>query len=523
MFRDILDIPEWRPMAITPIATVAGGCIVSDKRNNDEADPYIYQLASATVFNKYHVKNDEWLALPSPALAGTFGAGAASVFATHDGPSGVLAAGWTNIRGAITTALPAAVGVNQLANRGDNLGFFIKIIGNAAGSSGRTEIRRIVANTAGTTPTIRLDSALSFTPIAGDRFEIMSGRVYLLGAGTTAAGIWRWYDIATNSYFSLATANLPATIGTDSTLLNTSELYVPHNRFPGEGFLSGAGTYNGGTLRCLTATATTATTITGEATAGDNTVLANEYRNFQIRIVEDTAVPTAVGQRRRIISHTAGASPVYTVAAWTVTPSATARYVIENWTDNILLWTSALATTFVFNITANAWTADATVFAHRPAAVGVGVSAEQSFSIVPDADKNARHSFIYSIRGGGANAIDLFDIAGAATGVWTGLIPHGNAGAVAFTTGTSTEHATLSNQGRYFYINHNALQRFFRFDMLNRILEPFCFLRFAQGTAVVGKKMGTASSIISGTNTRGEFIYVIQSGGTTFFQCFIQR
>ena len=67
----------------------------------------------------------------------------------------------------------------------------------------------------------------------------------------------------------------------------------------------------------------------------------NEYRNFQIRIVEDTVNPTAVGQRRNITSHTAGASPVYTVPAWTVTPSANANFVIENNGDRILLWASA--------------------------------------------------------------------------------------------------------------------------------------------------------------------------------------
>ena len=74
-------------------------------------------------------------------------------------------------------------------------------------------------------------------------------------------------------------------------------------------------------------------------------VLANEYRNFQIRIVQDTVNPTAVGQRRNITSHTAGASPVYTVPAWTVTPSANAIFVIENNGDRILYWGSASSST----------------------------------------------------------------------------------------------------------------------------------------------------------------------------------
>lgn len=71
------------------------------------------------------------------------------------------------------------------------------------------EERYIVGNTGGTTPTIYLDSPLSFTPQAGDAYEILSGRLFTLGVDTVAAGIWKYYDIATN-YFSgnLATANL---------------------------------------------------------------------------------------------------------------------------------------------------------------------------------------------------------------------------------------------------------------------------------------------------------------------------
>ena len=34
----------------------------------------------------------------------------------------------------------------------------------------------------------------------------------------------------------------------------------------------------------------------------------------------------------------------------------------------------------------------------------------------------------------------------------------------------------------------SGTQRFLRFDMLNRVMEPLTFLKFAQGTAVVGNK-----------------------------------
>lgn len=50
---------------------------------------------------------------------------------------------------------------------------------------------------------------------------------------------------------------------------------------------------------------TSAGSGTHSAFAGDSLVQANEYRNFQIRIVQDLVNPTAVGQRRVIASHTA--------------------------------------------------------------------------------------------------------------------------------------------------------------------------------------------------------------------------
>jgi alpha-L-fucosidase 2 len=47
------------------------------------------------------------------------GAGACPIFVPSAGPSGALAAWATTTQGALSTALPAAVGINQLANRGD--------------------------------------------------------------------------------------------------------------------------------------------------------------------------------------------------------------------------------------------------------------------------------------------------------------------------------------------------------------------------------------------------------------------
>ena len=438
--------------------------------------------------------------LPSPALSGTFGAGATAVFHSGVGPSGSIASGATTTSVALSTALPAAVGNNQLANRGDGSGFRIRIIGSASGSSGKIEERTIVANSGGTTPTIWLDSPLTFTPTTGDTYEIRSGRLYLLGAGTLAAGIWKFYDIATNSISTnLATTNLPSTIGTDSNAVALSEAHIPYNRISGEGFVSGGASFES-TKNCIAATATSSSTITGSGMPAG--LVANEYRNFQVRIVEDTVTPTAVNQRRRISSHTSGSAGVFTLATnWTVTPSSSAKFVVENDNDKILLRSSASTAVFNYNIAANTW--DTTTWAAAPAH-GAGVYIEQGFGYTRDVGSMARHSMIYCIRGGGTAAIDVLDIAGAATGSWSNDIVYGKK-AQTFTTGTSACYDPITKEGRLIHININGTQRFARFDMKNRVLDAGSYLRFPQSTAVVGQKLALGAFVDG--STKSSFIY----------------
>jgi hypothetical protein len=507
-FKPLIDLPEWRPIANAPAVSAAGTQLVAGLRNNSDRGAYVYMLANATTLWQYDVEDDDWMQLGSPALTGTFGAGAGAVMMPTQGPRGVLAGGNTTTSIVLSTALPAAVAPNQLANKGNSNGFKIRIIGNSAGGSGKTETAYIIGNTGGTTPTLYLDSPLSFTPQAGDAYEIRSGRLYMLSAGTLAAGCWKYYDIATNSFSAnLATTNLPATLSTDSSFLGLDESYVPYDADPGEGFLGN-----------LTATATAATSITGQAAAGDAAVLANEYRNFQIRIVQDTVNPTAAGQRRNITSHTAGASPVYTVPAWTVTPSANAVFVIELNGDRILYWGSASTSTFTYNITANTW--DTTTFAARSAAHAAGSIACPSFFMRPDAAKQARHSYVYVFRGAGGAVMDLFDIAGTATGLWTAAIVYGGSG-MTFTTGTTMTPDPFTGSGRFAFINPNGLQRCLKFDVKNRVLSPAFYLRYPSGTAAVGQRMATAMFVDGATKL--VFVLLQRMGGAEVFEMAVQK
>ena len=507
-FKKVIDRLMWAQVAPAPNASAAATSMASDLRSGVSRNPFVYNLVTAAILNRYNIVSKGWSFIQSPALAGTFGAGSTSAFAPSLGLVGTIAAGATTSSVTLTTALPTAVGLNMLANRGGSgeYGFKLRIIDQVAG---KTEERYITGNSASATPSIQVLSPFTFTPASGARYEIIAGRLFMLSAGTTASNVWRSFEVASNTLSTgLSTTNLPATIATDSDIVVLDEQYTPYDCTPGEGMVKGTFQYDTGleTRFALSATAAGAATLTGQATNGDSGVVANEYRNFQIRIVQDTVTPTAVGQRRVIASHTAGPSPVYTLGtAWTVTPSSSAKYVIE--LPNLMLVRSTATTTvYTYNysdltinngtnsIAGNSWSI--TYFGVAPSANASGGMWMPSWGIRPDAAKNARQSFCYFFRGG-AVTLDVLDIAGSITGTWTSTITYD--GAVALTVGTCGTYAPFENEGRMFYTNIysvGAVNQMYRFDVQNRVLSPFTPTDFLQsGTAAVGKRMAAYAAI----------------------------
>lgn len=526
-FKKVLDRQLWVQVAPSSTSAASAMSLTSDLRNDTSRNPFVYGIYSNTNLVRYNIVSKAWqLASATPLTAGTFGAGATSAFAPSFGAVGTIAAGATTTSVTLSTALPTAIGLNMLANRGGSgeLGFKIRIIDTVAG---KVEERWIVGNTASATPVITLETALTFTPATGARYELLCGRLFMLGASTMAAGAFRSFEPASNTLANRSITNLPATISTDSAMLVMDELYVPYNHKPGEGMVKGATSYDTG-LVALLATASGASTITGQAALGDAVVAANEYRNFQIRIVGDPTTPAAVGQRRIIASHTAGPSAVYTLGtAWTTQPSSAARFVIEQ-PNLILLRTTANSTVYTYNymdatinngtnsIAADAWST--TYFGVAPAVNGAGCLWAPSFGIQPDVARNARHSFNYFFRGGAVVTLDVLDIAGSITGTWTGNITYdGNVNA--FGTGTTGCYSPFGQEGCFSYINvyvASAINQIYRFDAKNRVFSPYVPTDFIQtGTATLGGRMA-AYVAIDGTDAYD--VVLLQSHASTISQ-----
>lgn len=485
----ILDRPSWDALAsffhYETAATSNGSFDMVDLRNNEDRHPLV-DFPTAGDYWSYSPKADSWgYASKSSISAGV--ASYAGAVQPSRGPRGTLASATTVTENGVTytqivlnTALPATVSINALADRGDGnaiagsqqgvgFGFKVRIIGNSSGGSGKTDEAYCIANTSSSTPTITLSKQLSFTPQAGDAYEFLSGRKYRLNSGTLSCG-----DILTGASISVSSSSAPS----GAPIWNIEdELYVPNDRNPGDGYFGN-----------LIATASAAGTITGPVSGGDVVVATNEYRNFQIRIVQDTGTPTAAGQRRKISSHTSGGSNVYTLASnWTVTPSSTATFVIEN-ANEIIVFSSNNTTTYTYcadaigAASANTWTT--TTYAARGTAGGVGCSCIQSWGSNPDniplnasTTRNSRHSFHFFIYS--TFSVDLFDIAGGATGAWTATITMNGIQTTkdAMANGFGGLYDPICNGGQYGYVAmcdfSNAPAYYYRINIVTRNVTPF--------------------------------------------------
>jgi hypothetical protein len=513
VFKKVIDRMMWVQVAPSPNAHAAATSMCSDLRSDVSRNPFVYNLVSNAILNRFNIITKAWQIAANPGLGGTFGVGSTSAFVPSFAAVGTIAAGATTSGFTLTTALPAAVGVNMLANRGGSgdYGFKIRVIDTTAG---KTEERFIVGNTGGTTPAIRLDNPLTFTPATGARYELLSGRVIMLGAGALVATSLRSLEVATNALANLGTTNLPATVGTDSAFVALDEQHTPHDCEPGEGMIKGASEYDNNIVsrKALVATASAASSLTGQAALGDAVVVANEFRNFQIRIVQDSATPASVGQRRIIASHTAGPSAVYTLGtAWATQPSSSAKFVIE-YPNLLLLRSTATTTVYTYNFTdatinngtgsiaANAWST--TYFGVAPAVHAVGGMWMPSFGIEPDPARNARHSHCYFWRGGAVATLDLLDISAAITGTWSGAIVY-DGGLNTIGAGATGCYAPFGQEGRMFYLNiyvASQINQIYRFDVKNRVLSPYVATDWIQaGTATVGGRMA-AYAAIDGTD-----------------------
>ena len=436
--------------------TIAGAFVIADTNSFLPSNDGVFYMGGASVCWGYHADEDAWGQVPNSGIAGTFGAGACGVLRAYGAPGGVGSS--TATAGTTTTLTTALTLVRGLE------GHYVRVIGGTGiGYQGM-----ITKNTMGANSVLTVSPANGVAFDATTVFQMMTGSVWVFNPGAGAVG-FSVYDRATNAWTAKAVTGLPTTFASDGKLINTTG--VASN--DGAGFVTG------------TATAGGATTITLEA---GKVFVTNQWTNSQIRIVSGTGA----GQIRTISTNSAGASPVLTVSsAWATNPDATSTYVIEGNDDYIYLMGNLSVTLYRYSISGNTWTTLAPGAA-RAAAVGAGVMATWvdniSESSWTDGSYGTHYTglirqngrYIYSLRGGGSSALDVYDIA---ANTWISGVAYGGQ-MEGFSTGSCAV-----DTGKFIYIQKDATGRIYRFDISRHVIEPFAVNPIPQGAAVIGDKM----------------------------------
>jgi hypothetical protein len=435
--RQILDLKRWEQVTPAPIASAAGAFIASS-RHFKQNQLYVQ---GTTVAYLYNPNEDGWVQLPSPALAGSVSAGAA-------GTAGAWSTGTT-----IGSSLTATAGTTSTITTNQTIarslaGYSIHIL--SGPNAGVT--LPIVSNTIGASAVITVATqASAFT--ASTVYRLCTPVWYVLGAGTLAAGSFRKYDYATNTWTTLTITGLPATIATDGKLIATPSWYD-------QDYVA---------LASGTATSATATTLVNSG----KTWTASQWINSQVRIVSGTGA----GQIRNI---TASDATSITVATWTTTPDATSVYQITG-NDNFLYYMgNGAVAMYRYDIGANTWST-LSPGAARSSAPSTGMSGHWIWGVTNSAWTNESAIIngrrLYSFRGGASVGLDYYDIA---ANTWVSAATYAPA-TETFTTGTK-----YSYYGDNIYIQKDATNRWFKYDIAGQAMEGWNTMPVVQGAAIVG-------------------------------------
>lgn len=440
--RPTLDLKVPELLAPTPVASTAGVHVARGRMHSsyEPASPgelSMLIISSASVHYLYCTPDDAYIQIAASGIAGTFGAGACSVFHPF-GSSGTATAGGATT---ITTNL-------TIPRRLD--GYKIRITGGAGAGQEKT----IASNTMGANAIITVDSAWSTNPDATSTYVLLVGSFFFWNPGTASTFGFRRFTLDTmawSSALNAAPSGMTA-FGTDGRLVTTASAIA-------------------GALVSGTATSATSTTLT----VGGKSWTTNQWANSQVRITGGLGV----GQVRTISSNT---GTVLTVsAAWTTTPDGTSTYVIEGNDDHVYLLGNAAVTLYRYSISGNAWTVLSPGVA-RGGNAGAGMSADLIKPQDPlwrDENNWRAGRFIYSLRGGGSAVLDAYDIA---LNTWAAVTYAPNT--ETFTTGSSCAY----DSDERLYVQKDATNRWFVIDVVRNCAHGWMTVPLTQGAALAGDR-----------------------------------
>lgn len=473
--RKLLDLKVWQAVASTPITNAANFFVV----DSSGPDQISYYVTSATAVYAYDPYEDAWQLLPSPAL-GSFAAGACGRWHPA-GPSGTALAGSTS------TTLNTNVNVLGDLSARNGLNFRVRI----TGGTGAGQERLIASATYGANSVVTVTQAWNVTPDNTSTFILYTGRVWLMGGGTLAAGSLKYWDHATQSWSgNLSITGLPSSFGTDGRMVAPYSYASDAIRFSG------------------TATSGSATTLVNSGKAW----ATNQFANWQVRITAGTAA----GQIRPITSNT---GTTLTISSGTAIDN-TSQYVIEPSDDFIYVLGNAAVTLYRYSISGNAW-ATRTPTAARAAAPAASLSAHWTVG-VDNAAWNSESAVvngnrIYSFRGNASAVLDYYDIG---LNTWVSGVTYARS-AETMTTGNSYSY----DGGNFIYIQlaqtAGSPTRWLRIDLRAPRVEPWSFVPFVAPTAATLGDKAWISQYHDASGDPLKFVYLLQPGGVQAHRCLV--
>ena len=467
--RKILDLKRWEQVSPAPSATGAGSLIASS-RHFRQQQLYINNTTAAWLYNP---SEDGWVALPNPTLSGVFGGGAAGVAGSWSTGTTIAASSLTATGGTTSTIITNQTLARSLA------GYSVHIL--SGPNAGVT--LPIVSNTIGATATITVEAqASAFT--SSTVYRLCTPVWYIISSGSHNVGSFKKYDFATNTWTTLTITGLPASFGTDGRLVSTpSWLNTDYKAFA-------TGTATSGGASTLTNTAKNWT--------------ANQWTNSQIRIVSGTGA----GQIRTIASNTG--TVITTSAAWTTQPDNTSVYSIEGNDDFLYYMGNNAVTMYRYSISGNTWSTLSPTAA-RSGTPTLGMSAHWIHSVTDTRWTNENSIIngqrIYSFRGAAGSALDYYDIA---ANTWVSAITYAPA-TETFTTGTKYVY----NNDKL-YIQKDATNRWFEFDIAQQNMTGWNTMAVTQGSALIGDTAFDVTYYDGATEIH--YVYMLMNTSTIMYR-----
>jgi hypothetical protein len=297
-------------------------------------------------------------------------------------------------------------------------------------------------------------------------------------------GSFKKYDFATNTWTTLTITGLPASFGTDGRLVSTpSWLNTDYKAFA-------TGTATSGGASTLTNTAKNWT--------------ANQWTNSQIRIVSGTGA----GQIRTIASNTG--TVITTSAAWTTQPDNTSVYSIEGNDDFLYYMGNNAVTMYRYSISGNTWSTLSPTAA-RSGTPTLGMSAHWIHSVTDTRWTNENSIIngqrIYSFRGAAGSALDYYDIA---ANTWVSALLYAPA-TETFTTGTKYVY----NNDKL-YIQKDATNRWFEFDIAQQNMTGWNTMAVTQGSALIGDTAFDVTYYDGATEIH--YVYMLMNTSTIMYR-----